>query len=147
LLIVLLVLLLAVPFIAIAVAVAFLAAGGIDFGSGFDARYRPETVDEIPAMIDHGSGELVVDLTEIDPADYDGDPVPLAIDMSFGDITVLVPDDLRTSVDAQVSAGDVQVFGNSHDGLGADVSVDVDDADLELDIELEFGQITVQRAG
>ena len=141
----LLALLLVVPSIVIGAAIAFLATGGIDFGSGFSAEYRPDTVEEIPATIEHGQGDLVIDLTDIDPAEYDGEPVPLAVDMGVGDIQVLVPEGVRTAVDAEVSAGDIQVFGNHRDGLGADVSIDVDDPDLELDIRLDLGQITVER--
>jgi predicted membrane protein len=141
----LLFLLVAIPIVAIGVGIALLASGGVEFGSGFSARYLPRSVDEIPATIDHGNGELVVDLTDIDPSAYAGDPVPLAIDMGMGEIRVLLPEGLEADVDADVSAGDIRVFGNHKDGLGVDLSVPADDPDLDLDIKLDFGQITVER--
>jgi predicted membrane protein len=138
-------LLAAIPVVIIVIAVAVLASGGFEFGSGFSVTYVPMTVDEIPATIDHGQGELVVDLTKIDLASYDGDPVPIDIDMGMGEVRVLVPDGLSVDVDAEVAAGDINVLGNTKDGLGVDLSVPADEPDVELDIDLQFGQITVQR--
>jgi predicted membrane protein len=138
-------LLAAIPVVIIVIAVAVLASGGFEFGSGFSVTYVPMTVDEIPATIDHGQGELVVDLTEIDPATYDGGPVPIDIDMGMGEVRVLVPDGLSVDVDAEVTAGDINVLGNTKDGLGVDLSVPADEPDVELDIDLQFGKITVQR--
>jgi phage shock protein PspC (stress-responsive transcriptional regulator) len=135
-----------VPLVVIALVVGLLIGGGVDIGSGFRATYRPGTVEEIPSSIDHDSGEIVLDLSELDPAGFDEDDlVRVDIDLSVGQVRVLVPEGLPVDVDAELDLGDVQVFDISQDGVGPDVETGDDDPLVDLDIQLDLGQIIVER--
>ncbi|MGI9594962.1 MAG: PspC domain-containing protein [Acidimicrobiales bacterium] len=133
-------LLLAIPI----AAVTALLASDIDFNSDFSATYQPETVEAIPDTISHDQGEVIVDLTELDPSMFD-QSVPLMIEMGFGEVRVIVPEGLAVDVDANTGFGDVNVFGSSKDGVGLQLSVSDSDPDIVLEIDLGFGQIDVQR--
>ncbi len=125
-------------------AVAALLASDIDINTDFSATYRPDSVASIPAAISHDQGKVVVDLTELDASMFD-DTVLLDIEHGFGEVRVIVPEDLTVDVDATVAAGDVSVFGSSNDGFGSELNISAEDPDLELDIDLGFGEITVER--
>ncbi len=125
--------------------VAALLFGNIDISSDFSARYAPVDVEAIPADISHDQGEIVVDLTDLDSSMFDGETVPMQIDLGFGEVRVIVPEDLAVDVDATAGFGDVDVFESSDDGIGPELSVGDDDPAISLDIEVGFGQVSVVR--
>lgn len=136
-----------IPLLAIGGLVAFIAVGSADFD--FDAQQVslfPATVAELPDHLDYDHGvELVLDLRELSAEDFaaeDG-PVSVEIDADYGDIHVIVPDDLVVSVDASSGIGDIDVFDQSSDGFANDVDRPASDPDLELKIDLGIGAVTV----
>lgn len=167
------------PLIVIALIIGLLIGNGVDFNGGFDTEYRPQSVIEIPASIEQDAGEVVLDLTEIDLAEFTAPiaptppevpeppsglagpdapeppdlptfqgrelPIPIEIDLDFGEVRVIVPEGLDISVDAEADLGDVEVFGQFEDGIDNDVTIDVDDPVIELDIQVGAGKILVQR--
>lgn len=137
-----LLLLLAIP-ISIVAVVAF-ADIDINFA---DVQLKPESVEALPDSISEEQANLVVDLTELGPEMFEDGPHPLDIRVEFGDVEVIVPDDLAVEVQAEVNIGSLQVFDNSEDGLGSEITVGNDDPDLVLDVRVDIGNLVVQRAG
>lgn len=84
---------------------------------GERVRYAPATVEEIPEFgYRLGAGELVVDLTQIDPADLDGRIIEASVDV--GELLVLVPDDADVTARADIDGpGGYDVFGSSGGGI------------------------------
>lgn len=168
------------PILLIALVIGLLLGNGIDIDAGFDSQYRPQSVIDIPAIIDQDAGEVVLDLTDLDPSQFVPAPVPtpppvpdppgglvgpdapeapqvptivdeldlpipIEIDLDFGEVRVIVPEGLAISVDAEADLGDVEVFGRSEDGIDNDVTVNVDEPLIDLDIRVGAGRILVER--
>ena len=107
----------------------------------------PLTIDEIPSVINEEDAEIILDLRQLDIADFDGEDSPLdvRIDLDFGVVDVIVPDGIRVDVDAEALAGDVDVFDSTSDGLFNERIVRVDDPHLDLVIDVKAGEIDVRR--
>ncbi len=95
----------------------------------------------------HLIGDVRIDLSQenIPPGE-----TPYDVSALVGDITILVPQDIAVCVDADVSIGDVSVFGRQEDGLGRHIhyeSPGYADATRKVRIHahLMIGDITVQQ--
>jgi predicted membrane protein len=106
-----------------------------DEGIG-DALERPGTsADLVP--FEHGIGQLTVDLTA-PGLDLDGEKVEARL--GIGDLEVIVPDDTDVDLDAHVSAGNIDAFGDEENGFDVDVTgITGTSGTQELDLELEVG--------
>ena len=130
--------------------IAGIAAGDIDVDVDADATevsFAPLTLDELPTSISEESGEITVDLTELDLAELQAADAPVELDVraDFGRITVIVPEDLDVSVEASVDLGDLTVFDSTEDGIDNTIIRTNDDADIALDLDLNVGKINVVR--
>lgn len=113
--------LLAIPVLIIIVVIGLFISGRIEVGSGFEATYRPTTIEAIPSSIRHETGEIVLDLTLLDVDDFiDAASAPAA----------------SSATDA--GAGTPSVFG-------ADGTPDAETIELpiSISIDLDVGQIRV----
>jgi predicted membrane protein len=113
----------------------FVESGLWDEGIG-DALERPErSADLVP--FEHGIGQLTVDLTA-PGLDLDGEKVEARL--GIGDLEVIVPDDTDVDLDAHVSAGNIDAFGDEENGFDVDVTgITGTSGTQELDLELEVG--------
>lgn len=138
--------LLAVIAIPIILVVA-VTTGNIDADFDEEFRFEPLTVEDVPNLINEDSGQLTLDLSALDPAEFDGrsEPLDVRIDQDAGEVIVIIPDGIDVDVDASTGAGDVRVFGRSDDGLFPEVLVDVADPDIDLTVDLNLGVIDVRR--
>ncbi|MGI9605291.1 MAG: PspC domain-containing protein [Acidimicrobiales bacterium] len=132
----------AIPFI-------FLIAvteGDIDFGSDRQISYIPSDVESIPRVVTERDGELVLDLTMLEPSDFEGveTPVEVVIDLDLGVIDVIVPPELRVDIDASAGLGDVTLFDRRSDGINPSRSIDVEDPHLHLELDAGLGEVHVQ---
>lgn len=145
--------LLLLPILAVGGAIAAFVAlegGDVSFSSDGSGQYRVEadTPAEIPDQIREGTGELEVDLSDLNVDDFDGleVPIPIEIDMTAGQITIELPEDVPVDVSTDIgAAGDISVFGNDREGFRPQYSLSEPDALLELDVHLGVGQIVVLR--
>ncbi|MEL7155807.1 MAG: PspC domain-containing protein [Actinomycetota bacterium] len=130
---------------------ALLTALGIAIANGdfFDepVTYVIDDVDELPLFVEADGGEVTVDLTDLDPAEFDAVDLPATVDVDLGagSVRVLVPDELDVSVDANAGLGDINVFGTDDSGPASDVRVTNPDPDVEINIDLGVGEIDVVR--
>ena len=141
----------------IVVMILGLAQPGLPVTGSFTAGERSHTITDVADLDDPyalGAGSLVLDLRDLDfdAAPADG-PVALSAQVTFGELIVWVPDDVRVRGGARVAFGEVAHFGRADGGVNpravfdeAATTGDVRDGDvLELDLRVAFGQIEVRR--
>lgn len=118
----------------------------LDDGAG-ERLYRPDDLAELRSSYRLGAGELRLDLSELD---LDGSQVDVAARVGFGELAVIVPDDVRVVATARASVGEVDLFGRTQGGLGrvgeTVVDGDEDEGTIRLVARVGFGEITLRRA-
>lgn len=116
---------------------------------------HPQSVAVLESSYDVDAGEILLDMSAIDAKTLDGRE--LEINSSFGEITVIVPDDATVAVDASISAlGEARVFDETRSDVGGfDLARThvagkegsepglADDADLRLTTTADIGAISV----
>jgi hypothetical protein len=116
---------------------------------GGDVALVPASVDELGSSYHQNFGDFTMDLRNVD---FTGATKEIQITMNAGDLTILLPPRVDTTVHAKVNLGDAKVFGNKWGGIGAPTRDVVDnDTDgigggtLVLDIQLNAGDLGVHR--
>ena len=127
---------------------AAVAMAGATASSRWDDRVvrMPASADQVQSRYELGVGELVLDLTDVaDLQNLDGRRIDLRT--GVGRTEVLLPEGLDVDVTANVGAGDADIFGDTQDGGGIDMTGSFDGGvgvpDLELDIEVGLGEVDV----
>ncbi|MET0520470.1 MAG: LiaF domain-containing protein, partial [Jiangellaceae bacterium] len=112
---------------------------------------RPTTVAGIPSGTqDHGAGSVRYDLSGVEFTDTDA--VTLAVDQGVGELTVILPPDVDTIINADLGVGEIAVLDQTSGGFGRETRIVDDGADgpgggeLELQLDLGLGSIEVRRA-
>lgn len=101
-----------------------------------DREYRPATAEDLRDTYRLAIGDLMLDLRTLDlPAGT------TEIDMSvaIGQLTVLLPPGVVAEVDGRASIGEVDLWGETADGIGADLTRRTGDGDPELTIKARVG--------
>lgn len=133
--------------VGVALATLAIAVSAIDVrfdGPIGDRTYRPVTAADVQQSYDVSIGDLTVDLTH---ASFVGDK-EIDTNVGVGALTVIVPADVGVDVEADVSAGEVTVFGRSSDGWDARVIAregGSNDATLRIDAHVGLGDLNVVR--
>ncbi|MCK0110625.1 PspC domain-containing protein [Ornithinimicrobium sp. F0845] len=111
-----------------------------------DVTWRPDASigDDGPFRLGAGTGTL--DLRGVDPGDF---PDPIVASVSFGNLTVVVPDDLTVRIEAGAGMGAVNKNGQDVGGIGVDEVIVVGDGpvDVEVEANVGFGQVLVEERG
>ena len=97
--------------------------------------------------VEMGFGDLEVNLTKASFSDQEN-LVHMAL--GFGDVKVWVPSETKTKVTAGCGVGDIDVLGNTADGLGKSVEYTDEGYDsavkkLRIRVKAGFGDIKVSR--
>lgn len=118
---------------------------------GGQSTYRPADAAGVASTYQSGTGELVLDLTDVaDLDDLDGRTV--LVENGIGRIEVLVPAGLDVEAEASVGVGNARIFGSDQGGLGIENSYaydapGTDNPTLTLDAHLGVGQVEVHTGG
>ena len=121
------------------------------FKGGGDVTLTPTTVAGIEDSYHQNLGDFKLDLRNVD---FSGltEPKQVDITMNAGDLTILLPPNVDTTVHAKVNAGDAKVFGARWGGFGSaarDVSDNGADGPgggtLTIDVTLNLGDLEVRR--
>jgi hypothetical protein len=105
----------------------------------------------VPAKLDTGAGEVVLDLTRVhDLPALDGRA--LDIDVDLGRIEVILPPGVGAHIDASVDGGgQIDAFGSHRDGFDNQLTVTHDGGVgapvIDLDLNVGFGEIDVHEGG
>lgn len=134
------------PAVVLAVPLGAVAAADISFSDGVGEReYRPSSIEALPAGgYELGVGRLAIDLRQLEwgPRTVIG----LHTDLGMGETVIAVPEDVCVSAHATAAAGDIQIAGDSSDGIDAEFDNDVPETALprlDLDADVDLGAIRV----
>ena len=84
------------------------AGAELPWGSGVgEVRVSVTDASELQDEYRHGVGQMVVDLRNLDP---DGTDRSLELSLSVGEMLVYVPDNISTTADINVGAGNIRVW-------------------------------------
>ncbi|MFQ5554253.1 MAG: PspC domain-containing protein [Acidimicrobiia bacterium] len=126
--------------------VGFFALIDIPFSADWgEVVHRPTSVFDVQDEYRHAGGEFTLDLTSLDVG-----LLPLFIDVQVGvgEVNVIVPRGVGTSVSAEVRAGRLEVFGAVEEGLFLDESAERRGVGfIDLDVDLGAGDLSVVRTG
>jgi phage shock protein PspC (stress-responsive transcriptional regulator) len=135
---------LVLPALAVAIPAVLVAASGLDLRGGVGNReINPTTQANVQAQYRLGAGRLAVDLRNVD---FKG-VQDLDLEVGMGRIELLVPRNVCVQTNADVAAGDIDLFGRHTSG----VDVGVGDtpapkpgrAVLRIDGDITMGQLAV----
>lgn len=108
---------------------------------------RPESLEFLLDRYTFGIGQYGVDLSAVD---YAGTETAVEVGLTIGDLTVWVPETVDLVIDADVRAGEIEVFAGdrviTNDGIDADVDADLTgtgNGTLLLDADVGFGAIDI----
>jgi phage shock protein PspC (stress-responsive transcriptional regulator) len=124
---------------------ALLVGWVLPTGASGQRNVNPTSAAAVDGEYDHGMGEFVLDLTDVEDADQLLGST-LQIDTGWGQTTVIVPDDLNVGLDAEVQAGDIHAFGRETSGTYVDLDHAPDDPEapaLTLRIRHSLGGVDV----
>lgn len=140
--------LLAILFFALLIPLGIFAAStstdGLDIGSD---RVVPTAVSQIDGKaFTHDVGDVAYDLTAVD---FSGQDVDMGVEVGAGTLLVEVPEDVTVTVDAQVGAGELDLFGQRTDGINVNrdgtFEGSSDGGTLDLDLNVGLGELEVSR--
>ena len=134
---------------ALLVAIALLITAFVDIpfsGPIGEQRWSPDSRTELEAVdtYDVSMGEGTLDLSELPLLRSETN---VRATVGLGQLIVLVPEDQEVTVNTEVGAGEVAVFGERQNGVGFEThdGFSGDGATLILDLEVGMGQIEVHR--
>ena len=82
-------------------------------GTG-DVTWAPTTIADIQTGYRLNAGNATLDLSRLDFTDH---TVDVDVAVNVGDLTIILPPNVDTNVDAKVSVGDGKVFDQSWNGI------------------------------
>ena len=141
--------------IVVGIVLSLLVSSTSSLDARFDLRagdivHRPASVAEVDPRYRIGLGELTIDLRQIEDT-TEGAALPIAARVAFGELRVLVPDDVAVRIEGKVGGGDLTRDGRSlGEGIGVRrvyQSPGYDDAGarrVDLELSVLFGSIEVR---
>lgn len=110
---------------------------------------EPTTVAQIDGItFEHGVGDVRYDFTDLR---LDGETVDTTVQLGAGTLVVVVPPDVTLEVTADAAAGQIDVLGETSDGVGvsreATFAGEPGAGTLRLDVGVGLGNVEVDRAG
>jgi len=126
--------------------------GLLDDGVG-EATYRPTSIAELETTYEHGIGQLVVDLSELD---FEGRSDTIDIDLGIGELIVIVSKDTGGQAVLQARAGEVSHFRPNTNSVSFDEGLNVDsgavvfegeNGSLDLNINVGLGTAELRAEG
>lgn len=122
----------------------------LDAGAGDRTRVL-DTAGDLRERYELTAGTLTLDLGDLPPSLRDSRDLPeLEAEVGFGQLVVIVPDEMTVDVDARLGVGDI--VGDPSDNEGVDVHEqftlrgDEGGGRIDLDLEVGFGEIEVRHA-
>jgi predicted membrane protein len=121
------------------------------FQGGGDVALTPATVADIGSEYHQNLGDFTLDLRNVDFSKTT-EPTQVTITQNLGDLKILLPADVDTTVHAKLNAGDARVFGARWGGFGTPAR-DVTDkgsdgtggGTLLINVTLNAGDLEVRR--
>jgi hypothetical protein len=113
------------------------------------ATWRPTTMAQLDNTYSINIGSALLDLSALD---FKGRSESVKVDVSVGDLTIIVPATVDVTAKVGVDVGDATVFGTSWGGLGADQRTISDNGvdgpgggNLTIQATVDVGNVEVRR--
>jgi phage shock protein PspC (stress-responsive transcriptional regulator) len=138
---------------AMAVVLALALASVVDVpleGGVGERTGRFASATQLPAEEHLAAGHLVLDLSAVEAVELAGDEERLEATVATGELEVLVPAGVTVEVHAEAGVGQVDVLGQTDDGVSAEIDHVFEIAGagrLQLDLEVGIGHVEVTRVG
>jgi phage shock protein PspC (stress-responsive transcriptional regulator) len=111
-----------------------------------DRVAHPVAFASVDTLYEQGIGNLELDLQDVR---FPAGETQLKATLGIGDLVVRVPENVTVQVDARASAGEVNLFGTTHDGTAVHERTVQSGTDpsrvLVLDARVGLGQVEVRR--
>jgi phage shock protein PspC (stress-responsive transcriptional regulator) len=113
-----------------------------------DIYWRPTTMLQLQTDYELKAGNATLDLTALDFTDRSSN---VAVKLGLGDLTILLPPKVDTTVDTKVGVGEARIFDAKSEGLGVDRQVTNSGIDgvgggtLNLTVDVGVGSMEVVR--
>jgi hypothetical protein len=134
------------PF-AVILGCALVVTSQVNIWDAGEIDQTPRTAAAVLPAYEMGAGRIRVDLTRV--ADLEAlDGRTVTMDVTAGEILVLVPDGVDLTVTASQRVGEVVALGEQRNGFINDLDIDEPDTaapDLHLVLDGRFGRIEVKR--
>jgi len=124
------------------------------FGEYAERIERPAAVTDLEGSYELSGGRLLIDLRDLDAADFAEGAPPVTIDASvgMGELEVRVPPMIDVEVTTEVGIGRIEIrnldeptiLERAGFGLEATVSADAEPPDLVLDLEVGAGNLEIE---
>jgi phage shock protein PspC (stress-responsive transcriptional regulator) len=104
----------------------------------------PTSFDELQGRYEHSFGEMVIDLSALP---WEGEAVDIDIDMSIGELVILVPEDVAVTGLAEVGIGHVEFDSDQSSGLSPELTLNSSGSrgSINLDASMAIGEIDIDR--
>jgi hypothetical protein len=114
--------------------------------SAGDRVYTPDTLADLESSYDLGAGTATLDLRALELTAH---TTEVAVNVGFGELIVIVPEDVELTGRARVAFGEVEVDGRTQAGVGPSLPLGGaavgDGPTLDLELQVAFGRIEVTR--
>ncbi|MGI9665762.1 MAG: PspC domain-containing protein [Acidimicrobiia bacterium] len=125
-----------------------LAPSTWDFSAG-EFLYEPTTVADVETDIDHGVGQVVIDLTGLSAIELAA-VEEIDVELGAGEVVIRLPEDVGFTLNAEVGLGEITGPFESRTGVGLEInneSFGSPPSILTLNLELGAGVITISDQG
>lgn len=113
-----------------------------------ERRHDPDVLADIEPVYRLGIGEMVIDLTELDPNELRGERIEIEASIAMGALEVILPDSVTITGHARAQLGDVQAFGDGEEGGDAEIELERAGTEgagiVDLDLEVGLGEVRVR---
>jgi hypothetical protein len=121
---------------------AAIALPHVNDGTG-DRTYHPTTFAELDHEYEFGIGSLKVDLRDVD---FPPGTHVITVDHGIGSAQVLLPADVDYDVTGDITAGDLDVLGESEDGFNNDLNAQsatnaTTTVIVDLEVDIGYGRV------
>jgi phage shock protein PspC (stress-responsive transcriptional regulator) len=120
----------------------------VERGTG-DVTWVPASYADLAPEYRHGVGDARLDLSQID---FTGHDATVVLHTNVGDVWVTLPQNVDTTVDVTIKAGDANVFKHEMSGVGMGTRTVSDEGPdgpggghLHLIVQLDLGSLKVER--
>ena len=115
-------------------------------GSYGEIVWQPQSRKALLSVYEHGAGQAVLDLTEVS---FDEKAREVDVEVNFGQLLVIVPEDVPVVSNTHVQGGEISNFGTTNDGWDISNTRTEDGDDdlgrLTIDSKVVFGELEVRR--
>jgi hypothetical protein len=113
--------------------------------------WRPASLSQVDSSYDAAFGDATLDLSQVDFASAPG-PVNVHVHVSAGNLEIILPPTVDTTVTSRVNFGNAQIFKDSQSGVQSQPNTVTDlgtdgpgGGQLNLTTEVSFGSLEVRR--